>query len=146
MSSNRAVEMADKVQLMTNPKSRFSAAMVPLVGRPPRFELLPWQPDHRFGKSRDGGHGLVERHRRAWCFTDDGRKNTTYRGGTAIERGKRVADRAEIAARNQDERKLQRHHDIEYGLMLIERNHDAADALDQQNVSWRCSIALCRNR
>ncbi len=30
---------------------------------------------------------------------------------------------------------MQRHHDVEDGTLLVERNHDAADALDQQNLA-----------
>ena len=48
---------------------------------------------------------------------------------------KGVADGAEIAAGHQDERHAQRHHPVEHGVVLVERHHDAADALDQQDAA-----------
>ncbi len=44
----------------------------------------------------------------------------------------RVADAAEIAAGNQDQRNVQFGNPVEYGVCLIERHHHAADAFDQQ--------------
>ena len=48
---------------------------------------------------------------------------------------KRVADGAEITAGDQDQRQLQRHHHVENGALAVERDHDAADAFDQQNIA-----------
>ena len=68
-------------------------------------------------------------------LTDDGRYDLEVAAKQCIERGERMADRAEIGAGDKDERQLQRHHQIEHGALVVERHHDAADAFDQQDVA-----------
>jgi hypothetical protein len=53
-----------------------------------------------------------------------------------------VADGATIAAGHQDERQFQRHHHVKDGAVLVERRHDAAYALDQQDFAALLERAL----
>jgi hypothetical protein len=53
-----------------------------------------------------------------------------------------MADGAEIAAGDQDQRQAQRHHDVEDGALPVERHHDAADTFDQQDLTALFDRAL----
>src|SRR5690242_17735630 len=98
------------------------------------FSRLARQPDDRLGKASNGGDRLGQRHRRARRLADDSRKNRQVTAEQRIKRRERMTDRAEIRACDQNERQLQRHHDVKDGALVVERHHDAADALNQKNL------------
>src|SRR6202035_491772 len=98
-------------------------------GRPAR------QADDRLGEAGNGRNHVVERHRAARRLADDDGEQAHVAPVERIERGQRVADGAEIAAGDQDQRQTQRHHHVEDGALAVERHHDAADAFDQEDVA-----------
>ena len=49
--------------------------------------------------------------------------------------GQGVADGADIAPRHQDDRDAQHRHPVQHGAAIVERHHDAADALDQEHAA-----------
>ncbi len=54
-----------------------------------------------------------------------------------------MAQRPKITAGDEDQRLVERDHQIQHCVALVERNHDAADAFDQQDtvVSRACRAA-----
>ena len=105
------------------------------AGCPGWFELPTRQPDDRFGKAGNRRDCIIERHGRVLGFADDDRQHPHAAPEQGVERGQRMADGAEVAAGDQNERQLQRHHHIENGALAVERHHDAAGAFDQQNIA-----------
>src|SRR5580692_3883888 len=88
-------------------------------GRPAR------QADDRFGEAGNGRYHIAERHRTARRLADDDGEQAHVAAVERIERGQGVADGAEIAAGDQDQRRAQRHHDVEDGALAVERYHDS---------------------
>src|ERR1700730_13515102 len=98
-------------------------------GRPAR------QADDRLGEAGNARNHVVERHRAARGLADDDGEQVHIAPVERIERRERVADGAEIAAGDQDQRQAKRHHHVEDGALAVERYHDSPDAFDQQHVA-----------
>src|SRR5664280_1924735 len=82
----------------------------------------------------DAGDGVVKLDRIALALAHHDRRNLQMTLRQHVERGEGVADGAEIAADHQQQRYLQRRHPVEHRALAIERHHDAADALDEQDA------------
>jgi hypothetical protein len=52
-----------------------------------------------------------------------------------------VADRAEIASGHQQDRQLERRHPVEHGVAIVQRHHDAPNALYEKCVLGRDAVA-----
>src|SRR5580692_3310877 len=91
------------------------------------------QADDRLGKPGNGRNHVVERHRAARGLADDDGEQVHIAPVERIERCERVADGAEIAAGDQDQRQAKRHHHVEDGALAVERYHDSTNAFDQQD-------------
>ena len=100
------------------------------------------QADHRLGEAADDHDNVVESERAAGRLADDGGNDVEVAAKQRVERGQGVADGATIAAGHQDERQFQRHHHVKDGAVLVERRHDAAYALDQQDFAALLERAL----
>ena len=85
---------------------------------------------HAAGKSGDAGDRVVEFDRIALAFGHHNSRDRELALRQHIERGEGVADGAEIATDDQQQRNAERRHPVEHGAAAVERHHDAADALD----------------
>src|SRR3984893_5590796 len=108
------------------------------TGIDPRI-LTPGRPagqaDDRLGEAGNGRNHVVERHRAARGLADDDGEQVHVAPVERIERREGVADSAEIAAGDQDQRQAQRHHHVEDGALAIERYHDSTDTFDEQDIA-----------
>ena len=103
------------------------------------------QPDHRLGKARDRRDRLVERHGRARRFADDDRQHLHIAPEQRIERGERVADGAEIAAGDQNERQFAAPSSRRGWCVRSSSGTMMPPTPSISRMSRRCSIAVWQN-
>ena len=78
--------------------------------------------------------GCLDCHVRVFCFIEDERGDWQITLSCDFERRERMAQAAEIGARDEDYRNFQRRDEIAHRRLRVERHHQAADAFDEQHV------------
>ena len=85
-------------------------------------------------KAGDARHGVVELDRVSFVFAHNNSGNGQLALRKHVERSECVADRAQIPADDQYERDVESSHPVQDGAAAVERNHDAADAFDDERI------------
>ena len=83
-------------------------------------------------KTRDTCNGIIEFNGVAVTFADDNRGNGQLALREHIKCGQGMADRAKIPANHQQYRNIECRHPVKHGALPLNRNHDSADAFDEQ--------------
>ncbi len=97
-------------------------------------------PQSKHRDRRDAGgdlsHCVVEGDGRALAFIDDNRRQFRPFDAQDLDRRQGVAQRAEIIADHQHDRRTHGGDPVEYRTALVQRDHHAADALDQDKIGF----------
>src|SRR6476619_8503088 len=83
-------------------------------------------------KTCDTCNGIIEFNGVAVTFADDDRGNGQLTLREHVKCGQGMADRAKISANHQQYRNIEGRHPVKHGALSLNRNHDSADAFDEQ--------------